>query len=134
MHANISQGQLAELVGISQQHMSRIEQKRTKNIDAKLFAGVLNVSEEWIAFGKNPPEWMSYAVENGFNAESIEQVARAIQVMLDAFITTNPKLEDSCKLAVLQNAPVLVMAKALRIALIENVKTADELKKLISDF
>ncbi|WP_144395055.1 helix-turn-helix domain-containing protein [Pleionea sediminis] len=130
-YAGLSQGELAEKVGISQQHMSRIESKKVKQFDTALFAKELKVAEEWIAFGKNPPSWINFATEGEYNLEAIEKIAHAIQITLDAFVTTNPKISDSAKLELLANAPTLTMAKALRVSLLENVKTSDELRKLI---
>lgn len=133
LYLGISQGDLAELVGVSQQHLSRIESKRTKNIDIAPFARALKVPEEWLAFGKNPPHWLSATAQSeSTDGESLERLAMAIQVVLDAYITSNPRIDDKSKLAVLQHAPIMSMAKAMRVAMIEQCETAEELKELLN--
>ncbi|EPG0369711.1 TPA: helix-turn-helix domain-containing protein [Photobacterium damselae] len=60
LHSGISQQELAEQAHTSQVMISKIELGKTvQPRRMEVFAHLLNVPEEWLRFGLNPPEWIS---------------------------------------------------------------------------
>lgn len=58
LHTNLTQEQLAEWAGMSQQGIQKIEDGRsTRPRKLAQLAARMNVTEEWLSFGLNPPDW-----------------------------------------------------------------------------
>lgn len=126
----LNQEELGELVGKSQQQIAKIENGRIKNIDSSIFAKALNVPVEWIVEGRNAPDWLEISKESGLSATDLENLTHAIQVVIDAMITSNPKISDAAKIEVLTHAPIMQTARMIRAAFLDRCKTKEDLEKL----
>lgn len=81
LHKMLNQEALAEKSGMSQQGINAIENgdsSRPRKLPA--LAGILGVSEEWLLFGTNPPEWFA-GQSPGTRSEPITKPGRRAPIL-----------------------------------------------------
>ncbi|WP_279152628.1 helix-turn-helix domain-containing protein [Photobacterium iliopiscarium] len=97
LHSGLSQQELAEKAHTSQVMISKIELGKTlQPRRMEVFARLLNVPEEWLQYGLNPPEWLLDQVSNDDGADNTESNCIYVKHVREVPIVSWVKAGDFC--------------------------------------